>query len=114
MTVGETMINLTRDNLHFQTSAIVVPSLDCDILAGVPFIMENNIILDLPRGTFEINGFKIPLSNPSVSPSSASVRFCQSFPLRAPRNEIILPGQFLDAVLPEDLPPDTEVALEPR
>ena len=49
-----------------------------------------------------------------MSPSSASDRFCQSFPLCAPRNEIILPGQFLDAVLPEDLPPDTEVTLEPR
>ena len=32
-TVGETTVTLTRDNLSFSTTAIVVPTLDCDILA---------------------------------------------------------------------------------
>ena len=41
--VGETHVTLTRDDLSFTFSGLIVNDLDVDILAGVPFMEENDI-----------------------------------------------------------------------
>ena len=41
--VGETHITLTRDKHSFLLEALVVSNLDSDILAGVPFMVQNDI-----------------------------------------------------------------------
>ena len=72
-TVGETTMTLTHDNLLFTTTALVVPTLDCEMLAGVPFFLDNGIVLNLPRGTFEIRAPTIPLANHEEHPCSPTV-----------------------------------------
>ena len=44
-TVGETHLELTRDNTVLHMEALVVNDLDVDVLAGMPFISSNDITM---------------------------------------------------------------------
>ena len=41
--MGETHINLSRDNIDLKLAVLVVNDLDIDILAGIPFMSSNDV-----------------------------------------------------------------------
>ncbi len=110
---GETNIIVTRGSLSLQLQAVVVKDLDCDILAGVPFMKLNNIVLDLPGEAIVISNKRISYSSPQPDLHSANIRRSQSFLLRPTRKEVILPGEYIELKTPTTLDDET-VAIEPR
>ena len=71
--VGETHITLTRDNLDFQFSGLVVNDLDVDILAGVPFMEDNDVSVRPKNKVISVG------DNYSISYNPELLRKSQSF-----------------------------------
>ena len=110
---GEVHVKLARGSLSFSLQAVVVSDLDCDILAGVPFMRDNDIQLDIPRNCIIIQGkHKIPY-DPGPTPR-LEVRRTQSFLLRSPTHETLFPGDFLEVEAPHEFSDFTNIAVEPR
>ena len=65
--LGEVTFSINRGSLTFLVEAVVVEELDCEFLAGMPFLHKNGITLDIPRGRAVVRGQHIiPFSkNPS-------------------------------------------------
>ena len=110
---GETHFTLTRDDLEFSFSGLVVDDLDVDILAGVPFMEENDISVR-PRNKTITVGDTHHFSYKTTSPS-CSTR-CRSTVLRATSRTTVWPGEFLDVNVGENLTlnNDSLVAIEPH
>ena len=112
--VGELRTTFTRDNTDFTFEGLVVEDLDVEVLAGTPFMEANDVAVRpakrevlLGNGSFYTYGSKSPPSPPPT------VR--RAFVLRAPApSKTVWPGEFLEVQLPDDAPPDSEYALEPR
>ena len=95
----------------------MIADLDCDILAGVPFMRMNDIILDIPHDTIIVSpNHKIPYAiNHSLHDKTTSqVRRSQSFLIRAQDKATILPGEYIEVQNPIELSTDCEIAIEPR
>ena len=61
-------VKLARGPLSFSLQAIVVSELDCNILAGLPFMRDNDIQLDVPRNCIIIQGKHKISYNPGPTP----------------------------------------------
>ena len=115
--VGETTMTLSRDGHMFQFHGLVVKSLDVDVLAGIPF-MENNDITIRPAkheiilsdGTTYVYGTQ----STNHKPNHQSVR--RAHVLRAPSEATtIWPGDYIEVELPQEMSTcDSTFALEPR
>ncbi|MES9905325.1 MAG: RNase H-like domain-containing protein [Sedimenticola sp.] len=111
---GEVNITLCRGDLKFNLQAVVVEDLDCDILAGMPFMKHNNIVLDIPKDRLVVNGkHSFPYQNSTAYELPTQIRRTR-FLLRADNSSVILPGDFVEISTPNGLPNDTELAVEPR
>ena len=53
---GEVYVKLARGPLSISLQAVVVSDLGCSIFAGVTFMRDNNIQLDIPRDSIIIQG----------------------------------------------------------
>ena len=107
--VGETHVVLTRDNLSFAFSGLIVNDLDVDILAGVPFMEENDISVRPKKKLITVgDSYKIPYS--SSTPSYCANN--RASVLRATCRSTVWPGEFLEVAI--DASPDSEVAIEPH
>ena len=110
-TCGEVTMTVTKGDCVLTVQAVVVDSLDCDILGGVPFLKSNNIILDLPQESIVINGksfrYKSP-NAPRATPPS------QSYVLRVSRSQTVYPGEYVECRSPLPTLRDGPVAIEPR
>ena len=112
---GEVHVKLSRGDLQFSLEAVVVQELDCDILAGVPFMRENDIVLDIPKDNIIIKGKHFISYNPSRKGCvPLEVRRSQSFLLRTNSSRTLLPGEFIEVDTPSSLPNDNYIAFEPR
>jgi len=112
---GEVHITLSRGSFKFLLEAVVVQDLDCDILAGVPFMKHNNISLDIPNDRIVVGGNNHILYNTKVAQQSSSqVRRSQSFLIRSDRKKVIIPGDFIEVKAPTNMPKNTEISFEPR
>ena len=69
--IGVTHVTLTRDSLNFTFSGLVVNDLDVDILAGVPFMEENDIAVR-PKKKLITVGDTHKFSYSSSTPSYAA------------------------------------------
>ena len=112
--VGETRFPFTRKGHTFSFEGLVVENLDVDVLAGTPFMESNDIAVRpakrqviLGDGTIHNYG-----SQQLVTINSTARR---AIVLRSPpTSTTIWPGEFLELGLPNDAPPDSVYALEPR
>ena len=113
--VGETRITLIRDKHSFLLEALVVSNLDSDILAGVPFMVQNDISVCPSKKQVQIGDdtFVSYSTQPKTS-STHTIRSCTAHILRAPVKTTIWPGEFIEVDTPSELPIDAEVAIEPR
>ena len=107
--VGETHVTLTRDNLTFAFSGLIVNDLDVDILAGVPFMEENDIAVR-PKKKLITIGDTHKFSYSSATPTYSAN--CRASVLRAACKSTVWPGEYLK--VPIDITPDSEVAIEPH
>ena len=107
--IGETHVTLTRDSLNFTFSGLVVNDLDVDILAGVPFMEENDIAVR-PKKKLITVGDTHKFSYSSSTPSYAANH--KASVLRATSRSTVWPGEFLEVTV--DVDPDSEVAIEPH
>ena len=110
--VGETRITLTRDKHSFLLEALVVSNLDSDILAGVPFMIQNDISIRPSKKPVQIGDdtFVSYSTQPKTS-STHTIRSCMAHILRVPVKTIIWPGEFIEVDTPSELP---VVAIKPR
>ena len=89
--VGKCFFPVSRGNLNFSISALVTEQTDCDILAGVPFFLENNIIIDIPGNKLMVDGKTvIPCCNNEDKISYASFRYRQTYVLRSAKENVII------------------------
>ncbi len=111
---GEVQIELSRGARKLSLEALVVRDLDCDILAGMSFLEDNQISLDIPNHRIIIGGKDIIHYDQSHSsiPNTSQVRRSQSFLLRANEDRIVLPGDFLEVETPVNL--QNDICFEPR
>ena len=88
---GETHVTLTRDGLEFSFSGLIID--DVDILAGVPFMEENDVSVRPKRKLISVGDshhFSYRNSVPSCTTSS------RSSTLRATTRASIWAGEFLE------------------
>ena len=114
--VGEVRLVLSRGHLELQLDALVVDNLDVDILAGTPFMITNDISVRPSQHQVTIHGtdFAYYGEAPTESPTS-NIRRAHAHVLRAPpTTTVVWPGQYLELDLPDEIAPDTTLAIEPR
>ena len=110
-TVGETHILLSRGKWRFTLDALVVRKLDVEVLAGMPFMMYNDIATRPARKTIVIQGVETVRYDDSSS--GRPVARLTSI-IRSPNAEVVLPGEYVELPTPSDLTPDSELLVEPR
>ena len=112
--VGEIHATFTRDNADFTFQGLVVEDLDVEVLTGTPF-MEANYIAVRPAKREVLLGNSSIYTYGSKSPPSPLPTVRRAFVLRAPSpSKTVWPRGFVEVRLPDDAPPDSEYALEPR
>ena len=107
--IGETHVTFTRDDLELSFSGLVVDALDVDILAGVPFMEENDVSVR-PKKKLVCIGEAHQFSYRSTTPSyTASHR---PTILRATSGTTVWPGEYLEFAVNNVT--DSVVAIEPH
>ncbi len=91
---------------------LVTESLDCDILAGVPFCKANNIDIHLSSEQISLNGKFIAYG--SQPESIKHEIFAQSAVLRNDKSRAIFPGEYIEISSSNLGEYEGEVAVEPR
>ena len=114
--VGETCLTLTRDSHSFTLEALVIGSIDVDILAGVPFMAVNDIAIRPSKHQVLLGDDTVYHYGPEKSPRDANaVRRAQARVLRAPSTSTtVWPGEFMELETPSSFPSEAPLALEPR
>ena len=106
---GEVHVAFTRNDMKFLLEAIAVEELDCEVLAGVPFMKKNAIVLDLPNEQILIAGKHcIPYS--SAGGRDTSVR---SQVLKASTTSVLFPGEYIELQYPQ-AQENVDIVIEPR
>ena len=112
--VGEIRTSFTRDNTDFTFEGLVVEDFDVEMLAGAPFMEANDVaVRPAKREVLLGNGSTYTYGSQANPSPPTTVR--RAFVLRAPTpSKTVWPGEFLEVQLPDDAPPNSEYALEPR
>ena len=109
---GEIHITLSYGNLQLPIDALVVDSMDCDILVGVPFCKENDITVHLKQDQISIQGIRIPYgAKPSIQ---HDIYRTESYLLRNNSSKVLFPGEFLEIQSDNLVGYNSEIAIEPR
>ena len=115
--MGEVHASLSHGSLQLKFEALVVRKLDCDILAGVPFMEQNKIVLNIPQQSIIINNKSVisyAKTNTQTASSTTNTIDSKSFLLRSTIRHIIMPGDYLEVNTPEGIDDNTSLAIEPR
>ena len=111
---GETKLSFTRGQHVFQLEGLVVENLNVEVLAGTPFMKANDIAVPPAKRLIALadgSSFTYGSSNDRSTQKAAR----HAVVLRAPATSTTLwPGDYIELELPQDLPPDSLHALEPR
>ena len=110
---GEVQITLQFSKYSLPLTALVVDTLDCDVLAGVPFCRENDVQVHLKNEHIMINDIKIPYGG-KLPPQCSDIYRTESLILRSDSAKFILPGEFLEFSSDSLKDFDGEVAIEPH
>ena len=111
---GEVKFTIHYGTLDLVVDGLVCESLsDCDILAGVPFGMQNEVVLPLHTETIIIKGITIPYGSKPASIQHDVYRM-DSVVLRNNSSQVLLPGEFVEFTSPSLSTYEGEIAIEPR
>ena len=111
--LGEVKFVLSFRDFDLPIEALVTNSLDCDILAGVPFCKSNNIDVHMGSEAISINGSRIPYGSKPTSVQDI-FRVNTSSILRPSSTTVIYPGDYLEINDCNTKNYEGEVAIEPR
>jgi len=109
--VGEVHFNVERDNFLLKFEGLVARSLDADVLAGIPFCIQNNISLHPATSSVQIQETPYPYDFTSRKPSVSRIQ--TAIARSSSESKTIWPGDFVDASCDIDPSIDVEVAVEP-
>ena len=140
--IGEAHIDMNREKVVVQFDALVVEKLnDCDALAGMNFIWDNDVMQRHKQGAIEIKGkhlipetdpltlqiaMKIETLGDNVVPKlakpptvqqvvqDASLSRSPPFPVHVGKVSVIMPGDYFTAIVPAHLPQESVYVVEPR
>ena len=114
--VGETKLTFTREDKEFTFEGLVIDNLDVDILAGTPFMEQNDVsVRPAKRQVCIGDDIVIPYGSRTKPLDSSSHAIRRAHVLRAPPQSTVLwPGDFVEVSLPGELSPYQTLALEPR
>ena len=109
---GEIHISLSYGDLQLPIDALVVDTMDCDILVGVPFCKQNDVSIHLKQEQIMIQGITIPYG---AKPSNQhSIFRTESYVLRNDSSKVLFPGEFLEIHSDTLNGYNGEISIEPR
>ena len=112
--VGETHFTVVRDNREFLFEVLVVEDLDVDILAGIPFMEQNDVTVRPAKHEIILGDCTTYLYGSRNSASHHTVRLAVVLQA-AGTSSTIWPGDYIEVELPHDLSTiDEDFAVEPR
>ena len=111
---GEVKFNLSFGETTLQVDGLVNGSLECDILAGVPFCETNNIDIFLSRQLISIGDQKFPYGTKPESIQHTIYR-TKSVILRNDESRTLYPGDYVE-INSSDLSEfeNSDISIEPR
>ena len=109
--VGEVNFFAVREHHALKFCGLVVKSLNCPILAGMPFLHSNDVFIRPKQGSICI-GDCCKFKYKSKFATSA-VRTCKASIIRAPQKICIHPGEEITLKVPDEFK-GKDVAIEPR
>ena len=105
--IGEINIYLNCEEIPLlHLTALVVPKLDCEILAGMLFIMSNQIVINTPKLVITIHN-KYDINFSSLGDSKSSI-------IRSPINRVLFPRDSIQVPVSQDFINYHEFSVEPR
>ena len=110
---GEVQFYVSFCNLRLKIEALVTDTLDCDVLAGVPFGKANRVMVDLENEKLFIQGQQFPWGATSEMPVHR-IRQASSVVLRSDSSKVLYPGEFIEIQSPSLSEYEGEVLIEPR
>ena len=113
---GEIEIHgITFGSIKLSITALVMDSLDCDILAGAPFGKANDVHVHLKSEQITINGVTIPYgAGKNLRSVKSRIRRVETCVVRNERTQVLLPGEYVEITNNDLLNFNGEVAIEPR
>ena len=93
---GEVHINLSYENQSLPLTALVIDSQDCDILVGVPFCKQNDVIPLMKKEQVTIGGSIYHYGKSAKRPSVHEIFKVDSFILRNSCAKVVLPGDYYE------------------
>lgn len=108
--VGETHFILDRGPVKFSIEAVVVKNLACELLAGMPCLRRNNIVIDIPAEKIIVHGkYTISMKTPENSHLSAGTAHV----IRCSEKKTMMPGECIALKTPFTSTGEVNFALEP-
>ena len=111
---GEVHITLNYEDKSLPLTALVIDNDDCDILVGVPFCTQNEVVPLMSKRQVMIGESVYHYGNSAKRPSVHKVYMVDSFLIRNKSAKVVLPGDYLE-YSSEDLGSfNGEVLIEPH
>ena len=110
---GEVCFQVTFGNLRLKVEALITDTLDCDVLAGVPFGKTNRVMVDLENEKLYIKGQQFPWGATSEAPAH-QIRQANSVVLRNDRSKVLYPGEYVEIHSDALSEYEGEISIEPR
>ena len=110
---GETKFKISFGYSELSVDGLINDSLDCDILAGVPFCKVNNIDIHLRQEEISIDGKRIPYGSKPDS-IQHDVFYADSVILRNDTSKVLYPGEYIEIYSDNLSIYEGEIAIEPR
>ena len=114
---GKTKMKLQHDGKIFQFDALVVENSNADILAGIPFMLTNDISLRPVKSQILFNDRTNCTYNSAnkLENSAHAFHHTNTYPPRAPSvTTTILPRDFIEVPISSELNKKVELAIELR
>lgn len=111
--MGETRTYFQRDNQRLYFEGLVVENLDSDILAGIPFMTQNDVSVRPAKHQVCLGDNIYSYGSQTVATDRHAVR--RAHVIRAHARATVWPGEYIELDLPPDLcDGDKELAIEPH
>ena len=105
--VGEINVDLNFEAIPpLHLTALVVPKLGSEVLAGMPFLMSNQIIINTPKSIITIHN-KYDVNFTPLGHGKNSI-------IRSPINRVLFPGDTIHLPIPDEFIECKEFSVEPR
>ena len=109
---SEVKIKLNFGTIPLPVTALVVDTIDCDILACVPFCKENDIQVHLKKEMITIGSFNFAYG--TKPPRKYDIFRTESVILCSDSSHVILPGEYLEFSSEPLKPYEGEISIEPH